>query len=130
MRLVRELLLESCLLSLLGASLGVTLARWGLSLLKYPLTGKIPRLAEAGLSMPVLPFALVLVAICTLIFSIVPLLGLKYETVHEALKEAGRTGGGGTPTTAAACCLRVRVCITVTHRLRPPVEELRAPFAH
>ena len=94
-RLVRELLLESGMLSLLGAGLGLALAYSGLWLLKYSLVAKVPRLTEAGLNLPVLLFTFALVVVSATLFSLAPITGFGRANVHDTLKEAGRSGGGG-----------------------------------
>jgi putative ABC transport system permease protein len=93
--LVRAMLLENAVLASLGAGVGLGLAYWGLWLLKYSLASRVPRIAEAGLSLPVLLFTLFLMAVSVLLFSLAPMLSLGTGNVHETLKEAGRTSGGG-----------------------------------
>ncbi|HUA58735.1 MAG TPA: ABC transporter permease [Verrucomicrobiae bacterium] len=93
-RLAGGLLLESGVLSLAGAGLGLVVAHAGLWFLKYALAARLPRLAEAGLSAPVLLFTLALAVVSAVLFSLAPLTGFGSRSVHETLKEAGRTGGG------------------------------------
>jgi putative ABC transport system permease protein len=94
-RLARELLAESGLLSLLGASLGLLLAYGGLWLLKYSLAAHVPRIAGAGLNPAVLFFTLVLAAVSAVFFSLAPILLQGRGNVDETLKQAGRSGSGG-----------------------------------
>ena len=58
LQLVRQLLVESMLLSLLGAALGVALAAWSLDVLVALAPREVPRLAEVHLNLRVLLFAL------------------------------------------------------------------------
>ena len=90
--LAGELLVESSLLALFGAALGLMFAYWGLWLLKYGLAAQVPRLSEASLDLPVIAFAVVLSAAAALLFSIAPMFGSASRDVHEALKESGRGG--------------------------------------
>lgn len=92
--IVKQLLVESSLLVLMGAFLGLGLAQAGLRVLKYSLASTVPRIAEAGLSVPVLLFTLVLAGVLTIVFGVLPIAELSGGVV-ETLKEAGRTGGGG-----------------------------------
>lgn len=92
--LFKQLIVESSLLSLSGAALGIILAQSGLQILKHFLASSVPRLAESGLSLPVLLLTLALVVILTVFFSVLPAAELG-GSVAEILKEAGRTGTGG-----------------------------------
>src|SRR6185369_7176363 len=55
-RIIRQLLTESLMLSLIGAALGIVVAHWGTSFIANQLPNSIPRLAEAGLDLKVLAF--------------------------------------------------------------------------
>ena len=56
-RLVRQLLTESLMLSLLGGAAGVLLANWGVGALKAILPTNVPRVAGISLDVQVLAFA-------------------------------------------------------------------------
>jgi len=70
-RLVRQLLTESSLLTILGAIVGLLLARWTVTfiLTRGP---ALPRSAEIGIDLRVLIFTAVLVGVTTLAFGILP----------------------------------------------------------
>jgi putative ABC transport system permease protein len=89
-RLLRQLLTESLLLSLLGGALGV-LAAWGIIALfsRARLTG-IPQFAIIQLNEEVLAFAFALAVATGVLFGIVPALRTSRPDLHEELK-----GGAG-----------------------------------
>ena len=98
-RLVRRVLIESFLLAVTGASLGVALAKAGLgpllSLLPHA-TGQlltsssVARLSSANFNVPVLSFALGLSMLSAILFGVVPAIRATGVNLDEALKENGR----------------------------------------
>jgi putative ABC transport system permease protein len=91
-RLLKQLLTESILLSVLGAAVGVLLAIWGLSRLTAASTQALPRMAEIQLDTSVLTFT-VLVAVGTgILFGLLPALQATKRVTHDVLKEGGRSG--------------------------------------
>ena len=91
-RIVRQLLVESLLLSLAGAGLGLALAAWGVQLLLEIGADSLPRAGGVSLDGTVLVFTLAVAVGSTLIFGLAPALRLSRAGVGQALKEAGRTG--------------------------------------
>jgi putative ABC transport system permease protein len=73
-RLARLLLLESVLLSVAGALLGIALASWGVDLFRSLAPSGIPRLADVGVDWRVLLFAIGLTALTALVIGAVPAL--------------------------------------------------------
>jgi predicted lysophospholipase L1 biosynthesis ABC-type transport system permease subunit len=71
-RILRQLITESVLLSLLGGALGMGVAAGGLSILKATLPGDTPRLADVALDGQVLAFTAVLAILTGVIFGLVP----------------------------------------------------------
>ena len=87
-RVVRQLLTESALLALLGASLGLLLAWWarnGLSAFLPP--APFPILIDVRLNGRVLTFAVGLSALTTLLFGLVPALRASRPDLVPALKD-------------------------------------------
>ncbi len=89
-RIARQLLTESVLLALVGGSLGLLLARWGIELILYISPNAIPRSREIGLDWRVLVFTVGVSFLTGILFGLVPALQAGAVDVHETLKETGR----------------------------------------
>jgi putative ABC transport system permease protein len=89
-RLMRQLLSESLLLSLLGGVLGVALAGGILPTLRAFSPGSVPRLAETRLDTRVLLFSVLLSFVTGILFGIVPALQARAGNLHETLKTGTR----------------------------------------
>jgi putative ABC transport system permease protein len=95
MRVVRQLLTESILLSLAGGALGLVLAVWWSDLLVALGKENIPRALQVGLDWRVLAFTLVVSVLTGVIFGLVPALHSSKTELTESLKEGGRGSGEG-----------------------------------
>jgi predicted permease len=102
LRIVRQLLTESVVLSLIGGVAGLLLAFWGVDWLKtFVGTGagdfspKIPRAEVIGLNAPVLLFSLALSVLTGVLFGLMPALHVAKGDVNDALKEGGRSSTHG-----------------------------------
>ncbi|PWT90072.1 MAG: ABC transporter permease, partial [Blastocatellia bacterium] len=89
-RLLRQLLTESLLLSVLGGLVGLGIAQLGIKLILYVSPNAIPRSREIGLDLPVLGFTLGVAVVTGIFFGLVPALHASQVDVHETLKETGR----------------------------------------
>lgn len=94
-RIVRQLLTESLMLSLIGAVLGILFAHWGTSFITSQLPDGIPRLAEANVDLRVLGFTLAVSTITGLLFGLAPALQASRLNLTDALKEGDRGSAGG-----------------------------------
>lgn len=98
-RLLRQLLTESLLLSVMGAALGLLLAMWStkaLVALSPPiLLQAAPGLATAGINVHVLGYCLLVATATGLLFGLVPALGNSKTNVNESLKESGKSSTQG-----------------------------------
>jgi len=91
LRLIRQLLTESAILSLLGGGLGLLFAGVGLRLLTGLTTDRMPRVEEAGVDGAVLGFTFALSILTGLLFGLIPAFQAS-KPVNEALKEGGAAG--------------------------------------
>ena len=94
-RLVRQLLVETLLLSAIGGALGLLLAQAGVTALTRMHPERLPQLASLGVNWPVLLFTLTVSLLTTLIFGLVPALAGARLNLVEALKLGTRTATSG-----------------------------------
>jgi putative ABC transport system permease protein len=95
LRLVRQLLTESCLLSGLGGALGLLLALWGMGFLTKALPATVSSVEPARLDLTVLAFTFGISLVTGLAFGLVPALQATRPDVTAALRESTRTASGG-----------------------------------
>jgi putative ABC transport system permease protein len=97
MRLVRQLLSESLLLSFAGGVVGVILCGALTPTLRAISPGTVPRLTETRVDVGVLLFSLLLCIVTGIIFGLVPSLQAARKELQPSLKEGGRgsSEGGG-----------------------------------
>ena len=93
-RIARQLLTESVLLSLIGGTIGLMLARWGVDLILYVSPNAIPRSREIGLDWSVLAFTVGISFLTGILFGLIPAIQAGEVDVHETLKESGRGTSG------------------------------------
>src|ERR1044072_3033291 len=94
MRIIRQLLTESVLLSLVGGGAGLLLALWGTDALKSIVPGNIPRLDESGIDLRVLGFTMLVSFLTGIIFGLAPALQASRLDLNESLKEGERGSAG------------------------------------
>ena len=90
MRVVRQLLTESLLLSLLGSGLGLLVAWWGISALVAISPRDLVSLQNVGINTTVLAWTLGVTLLTSLLFGIVPALEATRLNLNDALKEGGK----------------------------------------
>ncbi|HXI91461.1 MAG TPA: ABC transporter permease [Blastocatellia bacterium] len=95
LRLIRQLLTESVLLSLVGGFLGTLIAMWGVPALTSISASSIPRVEEVSVSLKALLFTLVISLATGVLFGIVPALQSSGKRLTENLKEGRRGATGG-----------------------------------
>ncbi len=93
-RLIRQLLTESLLLSVLGGVLGLAIARWGLGLLVNLLGDRLPNSAQVHLDGTVLAFTAALSIITGILFGLAPAFQAGKQNLVDRLKLGGRLSGG------------------------------------
>lgn len=88
--LIRQLMIESLVLALLGGVLGLILAFGGNRLLLAFSPHNVPRMDEIGIDYRVLVFALAVSVLTSLLFGIIPALRTSKPDLQEGLKEGTR----------------------------------------
>ena len=89
-RLIRQLLVESCLLSFGGAALGLLIAQWmSSSLVHFASTDQMIDGLTSSLNIPVLLFTVGLALLCGILFGVAPALSATRVQLASTLKEQG-----------------------------------------
>ncbi len=91
-RLARLLLVESLLLAVIGATLGLVFAKWSSALLVQQLGSTVS--LELALDWRVLVFTATLTCLCAISAGVAPMIGVKSVAPGEALRGAGRAIAG------------------------------------
>ena len=93
-RLVRQLLAEAVILSLLGGLFGLLLASWGIEFFRALAPAYLPRLGEIGLHGPVILWNFGILFLTGLLFGLAPALHASRLDLNSTLQESGRTSAG------------------------------------
>ncbi len=93
-RLTRQLLVESVILSLLGAAVGLGFAYFGLNVLTRFIPPGLTHAESIGIDGLVLVFTIILAVSTGLIFGLAPASQASHFNLNETLKEGGRDSGG------------------------------------
>jgi putative ABC transport system permease protein len=94
-RLLRQFMIEGCLLSLTGAALGLFVAFGGVRALIAAYPDSLPRSAEVTIDAGVLAFTLLVALATGAVFGLAPLLHLAPQATAMALKEGGQRTTSG-----------------------------------
>ncbi|HEX4666938.1 MAG TPA: ABC transporter permease [Chthoniobacterales bacterium] len=112
-RIVRQMLTESLLLSAIGGFAGLLLSIWLTDGLISMLPEGSPRIDQAGIDFRVLAFALGVCALTGLAFGLAPALQASKLDVSSSLKEGGRTSEGYRRTRARSLLLIGEVALSL-----------------
>ena len=96
--LVRQLLAETLLLSLIGGAVGLALAQIGLASLTRMHPEELAQLGSIDIDWRVLTFTLLVSIVTCLLFGLAPALTGTRLNLADALKQGGRSGTSGRPT--------------------------------
>lgn len=91
LRLVRQLLTESLLLSVCGSVLGLILAFWSIDLLAALNPVNLPSFIRLQIDLPVLAFTLLITLFTAVAFGLAPALSASKPDLNDLLKEGGRS---------------------------------------
>jgi predicted permease len=92
---IRQLLVESVTLGLLGCFVGLVLGSWALDGLRAVLPSNIPRLSTIQLNEWVFAFAVGASLLTSVLFGLVPALHASHVNLREGLAQGARAGHGG-----------------------------------
>ncbi len=106
-RLIRQVLTESLLISLIGGAIGVLIAVTGTRALVNLNPQGIPRAAEIGVDGQVLGFALLVSIVSGILFGLIPAWQASNPNLNEKLKESGKSSGGNSRGNRIRCLLVV-----------------------
>jgi len=97
LRIIRQLLTESLILSVMGGLLGLLFAMWGIDALLAVIPDNVPRLLVMGIGLDarVLAFTLGVSVLTGLLFGLAPALQASKSNLNESLKDGGRSGSAG-----------------------------------
>ncbi len=100
-RIARQILIESMLLSLGAAIIGLLFAHWGTNAILAAVPGTLPRSDEIGMDWHVLLFTLLASIATGILFGLLPAFRSASANPQESLKEGTRGAGGGRHRTEA-----------------------------
>jgi putative ABC transport system permease protein len=106
--LIRQFLIQSVLLGLLGGALGAVLAYAGLDLLLSIQSGEIPRAEEIAIDGRILAFTFLVSLVAGILFGLAPALQSVRTRLTDSLK-----GGGGRGGTTGRAARRLRNALAV-----------------
>ena len=89
-RLARQLLTESVILSLAGAGLGILIAFYGTRFALATMPGVLPRTENVAVNAPVLLYTSILAVVVGILFGLAPVLKSWSTDLQISLKEGGR----------------------------------------
>jgi putative ABC transport system permease protein len=97
-RIIRQMLTESLLLSLIGGLAGIATALGSLGFILHFVPSNIPRLNEVSVDWIVLTFALLLSLLTGLLFGLAPAIHSTTSNLSSQIREGARSSGYGTKT--------------------------------
>lgn len=115
-QIVKQMLIESCLLSVIGGIIGLLFASWSLGFLGHLIPTDISRITELNLDYRVLLFTFTIAILSGILFGSAPAAQLLRGDLANTLKESSTKMGVG-PTTrrfqAILVCTEVALCFVL-----------------
>jgi putative ABC transport system permease protein len=93
-RIIRQLLTENLLLSVIGCAAGLALGELGMAVIRGLHANILPRVGKIEFDLTMLWFAFTIAVLAGLLFGLAPAIHVS-RPLHDAMKEAGRDGSGG-----------------------------------
>jgi predicted permease len=104
-RILRQLLTESVLLSALGGGLGLILAKWGTAATLLAVPETVPRAEEIGLHLPVLLFTIFVSILTGIMFGLLPAIRMSRTDIRHQWTPPGQRARHLRPPDTHAVCL-------------------------
>jgi len=95
LQIVRQLVTESVLLSLVGGVVGLAITEWGVNAVLAVAPGSVPRIENIGVNAPVLLFAFGISITVGIVFGLLPARQSSKTDLQTGLKEGGRGSAAG-----------------------------------
>ena len=112
-RLVRQFMIESLLLSILGTICAIVIGWWAVDILRNAMPDSLPRVTAIALNLRVLAAAAGLALMTGALFGAVPALQSSRPDVSAALKDGGRSSTGVTRQRLRAALVIAEVALAV-----------------
>jgi len=112
-RIVRQLITESVLLSVLGGVLGLAAAKWGLNAGLATLAADVPRSDNIHVNASVLSFALGVSIVVGILFGLAPALTSSRADLQPSLKEGARGSTGGHHRTQSVVIVQIALTLVL-----------------
>jgi putative ABC transport system permease protein len=96
-RLLRQLLVESLVLSSIGGAVGLLAALWGVDAINAVMPANLLPVPDVGIDSTVLLFAVVLTVVTGLLFGVAPAFHAAKTDLNEVLKQVTRASSGARP---------------------------------
>ncbi len=90
-RLIRQLLTESLLLSIVGAALGLVIARFAIQAVLALASAQMPLIENASINPMVVAFTAMAALLTAILFGLAPAIAVSKADVIESLKQGGQT---------------------------------------
>jgi putative ABC transport system permease protein len=94
LRIVRQLIVESIVLSCVGGAAGLLVTIWVVSYLMGSAAATLPRIQKVGIEWHVVLFAFVLAVVTGVVFGLIPALQATHVPIRASLNEESRGGSG------------------------------------
>src|SRR5688572_717767 len=112
-RIVRQLLTESVVLSVLGGAAGLLAAFWSVDLLVALSPAPFPDFVRIGLDLPVLAFTFAVCVVGGLLSGVVPAITSSRTGLLAVMNVAGRDGGGTSSATLRSVLVAVEIALAL-----------------
>src|SRR5581483_1398428 len=112
-RILRQLLTESAVLSLIGGTLGLLLAIWLVKVLIALSPSTIPRISEIGIDGRTMAFTVGVSLLTSILFGLAPALRISRPDLNQSLKDGTRGSSGSGQQTLRGLLVITEVAFTV-----------------